>query len=439
MKKTNYETGQIPTVADMNAQHLLTEGAFTDLAIALTGGLSDVLLTDSPPSVTDLGVNWQISVPEQYAAINGRAFKVDSTQPLSPIADKQIGVYFILRQVPVVEARERLRDTGSTVVRESFNPTVRLEETTRVELTESGGATIAPPVPSLGPDDVGYLTYAVVISNGGVATINHNTAILWNFPGGGLAVGAHALTHMPTGSDPIPLAMLGGPSGSSAGLLAEGKLVIIEEAIQNVIASALSPYLVPVVSGDNTLTDPKKVSIQLRHHQSMEVKDVGGQAQLGVRFGSGPYDGSGEVAARRTHVHPIDESPITVGRLRVSIDDLNQLGSLIEVAPFEGISEIVSFEVYWAPPSFLLPKPGVQCGWVEIGTNQYVGVRGHLVTGNEIRLEIGNVGLTQMQDSLRDFITSRYTGDAITWDSATGNGSTPRNGELFIKVVGVRG
>jgi len=439
MRKKNYEVGQIPTVGDMNAQHLLTEEAFGDLAVAMTGGLSDVLLTNAAPTVTEVGVNWQISVPEQYAAVNGRVFKVESTQPTTAVADKQIGVYFVLRQVNVVEARDRLRDTGSTVVRETFNPVVRLDETNRVEITESGGPTIDPPPPTLGPDDVGYVHYATVISSGGVATTNYNTAALWNFPGGGLAVGLHALTHMPTGSDPIPLAVLGGSAGSSAGLMPEGKLAVVQEAIQNVIASALSPYLVPVVSGDNSLTDPKKVTLQLRHHQSLEVREVAGQQQLGVRFGTGPYDGDGEIAARRTHTHPIDESPITVSRTKISIDDLNQLGSLIELAPFESMSEIVSVEIFWAPPGFLQAKPGISCSWVRTGSNQYVGVRAHLVTGNEIRLEIGNVGLTNLQDALRVFITDRFTSGAVTWDSATGDGNTPRNGELFIKVVGVRG
>jgi hypothetical protein len=405
----------------------------------MTGGLSDVLLTNAPPSVSQVGVNWQISVPEQYAAVDGRVFKVESEQPTSAVADKQIGVFFVLRQVNVIETRERLRDTGSTVVRETFDPIVRLDETSRVELTESGGPTLDPPPPVLGPDDVGAVHYATVISSGGVSTINYNEAILWNFPGGGLAVGHHALTHMPGGSDPLPLATLGGAAGSSAGLMPEGKLAVLEEAIQNVIASALSPYLVPIVSGDNSLTNPKKVTLQLRHHQSLEVKDVSGQKQLGVRFGTGPYDGDGELAARRTHTHPIDESPITVSRAKISIDDLNQLGSLIEMSPFEGISEIVSVEVYWAPPGFLSPKPGVSCNWIQVASNQYVGVRAHLVTGNEIRLEIGNVGVTKLQDALRVYILDRFTSGAVTWDSATGDGNTPRNGELFIKVVGVRG
>ncbi len=439
MRKKNYEIGQIPTVGDMNAQHLLTEGAFSDLAVAITGGLSDVLLTNLAPTVSLVGLNWMISVPLQYAAVNGRAFEVASQQPTSVVADKQIGVYFVLRQVNVVEARDRLRDTGSTVVRESFNPIVRLDETSRVELTESGGATIAPPAPVLGPDDVGAILYATIISDGGVATVTHNTAALWNFPGGGMAVGLHGLTHMPGGGDPVPLAGLGGGAGSSAGLLPEGKLAIIEEAIQNVIASALSPYIVPVVSGNNTLLSPKKVTLQLRHHQSLEVKDVSGQEQLGVKFATGPYDGDGEIAARRTHTHPIDESPITVGRASITINSLNQLGTLIAVAPFEGISEIVSVEVFWAPPGFTVAKPGVSCGWMEIGINQYVGVRANLITSNEIHIEIGNVGLTKLQDALRNYITARFTAGSVTWDSASGDGNTPRNGELFIKVVGVRG
>jgi len=438
MIKKNYELGQIPTVNDMNDQHLLTEDAFGDLAEAMTGGLSSVLFTNAPPSVSKVGINWQISVPEQYAAVDGRVFKVASQQPTSAVADKQIGVYFVLRQVPVTETRERLRDTGSTVVREVFDPIVRIEETNRVELTESGGPTLSPPAPSLGPDDVGYIRYATVISVGGVATISYNSAGLWNFPGGGIAVGVHALTHMPGGGDAIPLAALGGSIGSSAGILPEGKLAVLEEAIQNIVASALSPYIVPVVSGDNSLADPKTVTLQIRHHQSLDVRDVSGQKQLAVRFGTGPYDGSGEIAARRTHKHPIDESPITVSHARVTIDNLNQLGSLIEISPFGNLSEIVSIEVMWAPPGFLQAKPGVSCNWVQVGINQYAGVRGHLVTSNEMRLEIGNVGLTTLQDALRTFITGRFTGGAVTWDSATGNGNTPRNGELFIKVVGVR-
>lgn len=437
MRKKNYEVGQIPTVDDMNAQHLLTEEAFEDLAIAMTGGLSDVLLTDAPPTVSEVGVNWQISVPEQYAAVDGRVFKVEGAVKTSAIADKQIGVFFVLRQVPVVEARDRLRDTGSTVVRETFSPTVRLDETDRIEITESGGPTIDPPPPSLGSDDVGYVLYATVVSNGGVSTVNHNTAALWNFPGGGVAVGLHAMTHMPGGGDPIPLAALGGPSGSSAGLLPEGRLAVIEEAIQDVVISALSPYLTSVLSGNNTLSDPKKATIGLRHHQSLEVRDVSGEKQLGVRFGTGPYDGEGEIAARRTHTHPISESPITVARTTVTIDDLAQLGSLISVSPFINISEIVSVEIFWAPPGFVSPKPGVTCGWVEESGGQFVGVRAHLVTGNEIRLEVGNVGIAKFQDSLRNFVTT-YTGGAVTWDSATGDGNTPRTGNLFVKVVGVR-
>jgi len=440
MRKKNYETGQIPTVGDMNAQHLLTEEALGGLATALTGGLSDVLLTSAPPTVSKVGTNWRISVPEQYAAVDGRVFKVENEEPTVAIGDKQIGVYFVLRQVNIVEARERLRDTGSTVVRENFDPIVRLDETPRIEITESGGPAVAPPAPSLSGDDVGYVAYATIIGYAdGSYTINYNTASLWNFPGGGLAVGLHALTHMPGGTDPIPLAMLGGSAGSSAGLMPEGKLAVVQESIQDVISSALSPYLVPIVSGDNSVSDPKKVTLQLRHHQSLEVKDVGGQKQLGVRFGTGPYDGLGDVAARRTHTHPIDQSPITVGRAKVTIDDLNQLGALIEVAPFDSISEIVSVEIYWAPPDFLTPRPGVECSWVQLGTNQYAGVRAHLVTSNEIRLEIGNVGLTKMQDALRVLILDRYTSGTVTWDSATGDGNTPRNGELFVKVVGVRG
>lgn len=433
MKKKHYELGQIPTPDDMNDQHLYTEEALGDLVGVMTGGLEDVLFNDKPPSVSKVGSNWQVSVPQQDAAIQGRAFAAAAAILNTADADKQVGVFFVLKQTDVSETRERLRDTGSTLVRENFTPVVRNEEASRVELTESGSSLDPPPPPILAVDDVGYLLLATIIISGGSASIVHNTAAVWNFPGGGMAVADHALTHLPTGADPIPVATLGGASGSTPGLMPAGSMAVVREAIQQILVSPLSPYLSAIISGDNSLTAPKLATLLLRHHASLEIRDVGGQKQLGIRFANGAFMGVSEIAARADHGHP---NLLKSYRAKISITAAGQLGTLIEVAPFGELAEVVDATVFWSPPGMTRPVPGVQCGWFQQGTGAYVGVRPVMVGSNEVHLEIGNVGLVRFQDAVRQMIVSRFV-SGVTWNSATGDGNTPTTGELYLRVVGV--
>jgi len=439
MKKTNYEQGQIPTPADMNDQHILTEDALGALVEAMTGGLTSALLTNRPPTITESGANWKLDIPEQFAAVQGRYFKIEASSVSLPILDKNYGVYFILKEVDVNETRERLRLSGSTPVRENFTPTTRKEEVSRIAYTESVNLSEDAPTPSLSPDDVGYILFATVESVTGTppaSTVTLNTGAVWNFPGGGLAVGLHALTHMPGGNDQIPLATLGGPQGSSAGLMPETALAFAYEGIQDVVVASTSPYLLATDSGQSTLQSPKKVTLEMKLHNSLEVKDTSGVKQLGIRFATGPYAGNSGVAPHSNHTHSLAESPVTADSVLVDITSAAQLGSIITIPPFGAMSDIYSIQVLWGPPTLNTPVPGIECNWSKTTTG-FVGVRAHKSAANEVTLEIGREGLTQFQDSVRDWIIDRYTGSQ-TWDSATSDGTTPRNGKLYVRVIGIR-
>jgi len=432
--KTNWTQGQIPTPADMNALHGLTETALSLLIEAVTGGLQEVLLTNKPPLVSMVGANWQMIVQSQYAAVQGRFFEVTPTTLLSPVADKQIGLYFILRETDTTENRERLRLAGSSVVRETVPMVVRAVESGYVSKTESGDASTPPPAPVLGADDVGYVLFAKIKSLGGVATLTYNTAALWSFPGGGMSVGIHGSSHLPSGTDPIPLATVSGDPG----LMPTGAMTVVKEALQDIIISPLSPYLLKSTTGTNTPTDPKICTLEVSHHASMEIKDVGGVKQLGVRFMSGPYDGGTEIAARRDHKHSLTDSPVTIEWAKVDVVSLSQMGTMIPLPTFSTVGDIASVEIFWCPPGSIVPIPGTSCGWFfDTALGQMVGVNYVSVASNEIWLEIG-AALAKLQDSARNLITSRFTGGTVTWDSATGDGNTPRTGVLFVKVIGAR-
>lgn len=439
MKKTNYEQGQIPTVGDMNDQHLLTERGFGAFVEAITGGLTTALLSDRPPVVTESGTNWSIDVPEQFASVNGRLFKINQAVLSVPIADKRIGVYLILKETDLNETRERLRLSGSTPVRETFSPTVRKEEFTRVAYTESGGPTIDPPAPSLAGDDVGYVSLAVITSTVGtpnVATVAHNTTLVWNFPGGGLSVGAHAPQHMPGGNDLLPMAQIGGDQGSSPGLMPETSLLFALESIQGVGVSGNSPYLTATDNvSQSTLNTPRQITLEMRLHNSLEVIEESGQSRLGLRFATGPYAGNSGVAPHSNHTHPLSESPIKVDVRRVEITSAGQLGTLISLPPFGTFADIYSVDISWAPPNYNIPIPGISCDWIKTPTG-FIGVRAHKGAANAVSLEIGRDGLTQMQDSTKNWVVDQFT-QSQTWDSATGDGNTPRNGVLFVKVIGI--
>lgn len=447
MRKKNYSLGQIPTPDDMNQQHLYTEEGFGTFLAAIASGKADVLFDNKPPGVVQVGANWQVSVLAQSAAIQGRPFTSPGATLSSIIADKQIGVWFVLRQTDVSEMRDRLRLVGSTPVRETVSMVVRKEESNRVELTESASVGDAPPTPVLGMDDVGYVLLATIVSLGGSSSVIHNTAAVWTFPGGGGGLAAHGPSHLPTGLDPIPVAAVGG-TGSTAGLMPADALLVLVEAVQHVQPSVYSPYIEAVMSGDNSPADPKTATLRLRHHTSLEVKDVGGEDQLGVKFGSGPFAGGADVAARFDHTH---EYQLATFRVRQEISLPTQLGTLIPLAPFSDLTDIVSIEVLWTPPGMTRPIPGIVCGWVVVSHQATtglsgpsgvgggaIGVRPVLVAANEVHLEIGDLGLTRFQNAVRQMIMSRFTGGGITWNSSTGDGNTPTSGELFVRVVGTK-
>ena len=440
MKKTNYEQGQIPTVVDMNDQHLLTEEAFGKLVEAVTGGLQSVLLSDRPPIVTESGPNWSAQIPEQFAAVDGRFFKVEETQLTIPIKDNKVGIFFILKSVDVAENRERLRLSGSTPVREGFTPVTRKEETSRVAFTESTASDTDPPAPALSGDDVGYVQMATIESSltGPTSNVIPNWALIWNFPGGGAAVGKHEWQHMPGGNDLLPQAQIGGEQGSSVGLMPPTSLLFAVESLQYLRVASNTPYLTVTENvAQSTLNTPRNMTLEMALHGSLEVKGSGTTAALGVKFATGPYAGQSGVAPNSDHVHPLSQSPITVGYARVDITSVDQLGSVISVPAFGNFSDIYSTEILWGPPNLNTPVPGVECNWVKTSTG-FIGVRVIKAAANAVSLEIGREGLTQFQDSVKSWIFTQFTENQQTWNSATGDGNTPNNGVLFLKVIGIR-
>ena len=270
------------------------------------------------------------------------------------------------------------------------------------------------------------------------SNVIHNTALVWNFPGGGNAVDKHEWQHMPGGNDQLPIAQVGGEQGSTVGLMPTTSLIFAVEALQDIRVASNTPYLTATDNvPQSTRNTPRYVTLEMKLHGSMEVKSTGGASRLGVKFATGPYAGQSGVAPNSDHTHPLSQSPITIEYARVEIKALSQLGSLITIPPFGTLSDIYSTEVLWAPPNSNTPVPGIECNWVKTSTG-FIGVRTVKAASNAVSLEIGREGLTQFQDSVKAWILSQYTSNQQTWDSATGDGNTPNNGTLFLKVIGIR-
>jgi len=113
-----------------------------------------------------------------------------------------------------------------------------------------------------------------------------------------------------------------------------------------------------------------------------------------------------------------------------------QLGSIITLPAFGAMSDIFSVQILWGPPTLNSAIPGIECGWTKTSTG-FIGVRAHKSAANQITLEIGAEGITQFQDSVKNWIINSYT-QSQTWDSASSDGTTPRNGNLFVRVIGIR-
>jgi hypothetical protein len=419
---------------DMNGIHNETEAAFADLIRSISGGYDTLLFVEDAPSVVESPPNLRIDVPEQWFSVDGIPEKIIAQSVLKPLVDNYHKLFFVIQRTDLSDDRDFFQIVGSSIQIVTQSTTVRKQTTPRIEVTSSGNPSVPPGPPTLGTNDIGYIEYASVIKDGATITVSLNTAAVYSFPGAGLGFTNHAGTHLPSGSDPIQLAALGGPSGSVPGLMPEGSYAVLSSAIQDLYISPSSPFLTRTISGDNSPGDPKRVELRVRYDGSLKSAESGGVDYLGLNYPTGPRSGISERPARSDHWHSPSESPVAIEIYRVSVS-ASDLGTLVDVPEFRNIARIYQTQVFWAPPGYTSPPyPQVECGWKH--GSDGIGVRAHLVTGNTVKLEIGSFALTEILDPLYSFILTEVGGSPI-WTHVT-SPSYPTDGELYLKVIGLR-
>ena len=112
--------------------------------------------------------------------------------------------------------------------------------------------------------------------------------------------------------------------------------------------------------------------------------------------------------------------------------------SVFTIPRFQSVSRLYTVQVFWAPPGAVsTPYPQVDCGWYEKNPGNFVGVRGHLISPNEIRLEVGTLALTRMTTALFNLVVSGLPGSTPNWTTAQAQ-EEPTEGEIYVKVIGLR-
>jgi hypothetical protein len=229
------------------------------------------------------------------------------------------------------------------------------------------------------------------------------------------------------------VAALGGhPSGSIPGLMPAGSFAVLKAALQSLTVSPSSPFLVKVITGDNTLGSPKEVELRLKFDQSLRIVDIGGDDFLGLSLGTGPFSGTSPRGARFDHRHPASDSPIALGLYHLTVD-ASDLGSLIDIPKFQNFSRIYNAQVFWAPPGVTSPPfPQTLCEWTFFqDLNKTIGARAMLVGEDEVKVETGSRAFIHLQGPALD-----YSGSP-SW-THVGSVNFPTQGELFVRVMGLR-
>lgn len=433
MNKVNFEERVKIVPVDANALHDETELAIGDIIQAVSGGYGDVLFKNAPPVVTHLAPNIQVSIPEQWFTVNGIPGKIPATSfNLPDGAADRWRVYFVMGRVDANDNRDRFQIVGGVIQVVTQSVVVRKASTPRVETTASGNPLVVPPPPALGPTDEGYVLFCEIVWDLITLSVTHNTSAIYSFPGAGAGVAPHAATHV-AGGDPIPDAAMGGPS-STAGLMPIGSFAVLMQTLQSLGIDPASPYLTRVISGDN-VSSPKVVALRFRHHPSLQVYEVSGVYYLGVKFASGPFDGTSQIAARRDHRHSPSEFPIVVDSSRVTVGSTDR-GKLLSVSAFSTLVSLHGAQAFWAPPGVVSPAyPLVDCGWYP-GASGMLGCRVHIVGTNEVKLETGGQAFVELKGDLYTYILAAV-GGSPTWTYA-GSAQFPTSGEIYVRVSGTR-
>lgn len=421
---------------DMNALHENTEGALGNLIEAMAGNIDTVLFKDAPPVVTHPASTLLTNIPEQWFSVDGVFCKIPASSDSRPDTADYISFYFVAYRTDVNGTRDRYTLAGGVVTVAPETVIIRKPSNCRIEITASGNPLTPPGPPTLGPNDIGYIKYCDVVWDGATLTVTHNVSALWSFPGAGISYTPHAATHLPTGTDPIQLAGLGGdPLGSRPGLMPSGSYATLMGSLQDVTVDPTASCLTRSLSGDNSPGNPKHVALNLNYDDSLKVHEVSSIQKLGLNYRTGPYSGEDDRPARFDHTHSPGDSPIILDAVEIEVDS-GDLGSELPVPVFDGMSKIHTAQVFWIPPlSNDDPYPMFQCSWM-IGSSGTVGARVHIVGAKTVVLETGGVAYTELGTATSARATAAV-GGTPTWTYA-GYVTRPTSGILLVKVVGER-
>lgn len=422
MNRTRFEERVKLITDDANSLHERTEDALGELIKSISGGLTDILFDNSPPTFTHIpATSVTIHVLNQRFAVLGVPGEVATTNFVRPDTPETYRIFFIVGRTDVTGSRDRLVITGSSL--SVISDTVVVEDTAagRIDVT-TGGAT-----PTLGPNDVGYVELGSVYWTGSAWAATHNTAAVYAFPGIGPSYANHGAKHVDPLQDPIQVADMTG----RIGLMPLGSFPILKGSVQDVSVSPSSPYLTAVTSGNNDPGNLKRVVLRVRHSGAFTIEDISGDKYLALDFPTGPYKGDSGKPAHSNHTHPPSESPIAVLSTKITVGVAN-LDSLLAEIEFAGIARIYQTQVFWAKPGTVSPEhPLAPCGWFE-DSGGTVGATA-IVTGNKkIRVQTGSYGFVHLNNAALSGIFA-----PVTWTYAT-DPNYPTSGELFVRVTGIR-
>lgn len=436
MDKVNFSDREKLIKEDLNGIHDLTENGLADLIRSLTGGQETVLLKDSIHTAVHVTPNIRIDVAEQWFAVLGIPEKIITSVIIKPEAPDYHRLFFVLARIDQSANRDFVQ-TSPTIQVTTSSTVIRKNTAGRIEVTSSGDPGTPPGTPTLNPTDIGFVELGSVIWDGATFVINHNTPVIYGFPGAASSVVTHGANHLPSGSDVVPQAQMGGhPSGSTAGIMPAGALALSKGSVQVISIDALSKFLRRVMSGDNSPGSPKTAEMRVAINQSLKQFDISGEFFLGLNYPQGAYSGTSPQPARSNHLHPVSESPVAVLQMNLSLSSTD-LGSLFAVARIAGISRIYQTQVFWAPPGLTSPPyPQIECAWFKDGNNE-MGIRANIIAADEVVLEVAGQSFCYLSSPMyQDVIT--YTGGSPNWTYGSLGVQYPTQGEIFVKVIGLR-
>jgi hypothetical protein len=436
MDKVNFSDNQKLIKEDLNPLHDLTEDGLADLVRSLTGGQETVLFKDAIHSAVHLAPNIKITVPEQWFAVNGIPEKIAASNIIKPETDDYHRIFFVLSRTNQSADRDFVQTSPSIQV--VTNGTVIRKLTAgRIEVTSSGSSGTPPGTPTLNPTDIGFVELGSVIWDTASFSIAHNTSAIYNFPGAASSVTTHGPQHLPGGADETPQSVMGGhPSGSTAGIMPAGSLALAKGSIQVISISALSRFLRRVMSGNNDPGDPKTAELRVAINESLKQFDVSGEFFLGLNYLSGPYTGDSPQPARANHGHPASQSPVAVLQTHIALA-ATDLGSLKAVAKIAGISRIYQTQVFWVPPGVTSPPyPQVECSWFKEGSNE-TGIKANIIAADEVVLEVASQSFCYLSTPMYQSVLASV-GGSPNWTYGSLGVQYPTQGEIFIKVIGLR-